>query len=348
VLIKINRNSPCPCGSGKKYKKCCLLTQSNERSSLASEVNEELSAFLSQFEGESLEQLQSLTDQFMHAKNDAPIDDFLGLSSEHVHQLLHPLSQDGQHQGSWYRIQDQLASEPSAPILMLVDAIAAAIGATQDKGLKATAKGNLPQKFCQTAFLEYSQEYLESSIYRYLKVNKEDDFFDLQVARIVMELAGLLRKTKGHFFLTQKYKKLTAHGDKKRLFPVLFTNYCFEFNWAYGDQYGDMPFIQQSALFSLYMLHSMGHVKQAQSIYVNTFLKAFPMVLNEVEYEYSYTTVEEQAQSCYASRVLKRFFWFMGLVSLEDPEGADQWESDQLIKKLALLEELVKFMPLQR
>jgi hypothetical protein len=196
--------------------------------------------------------------------------------------------------------------------------------------------------------LEYREEYLESSIYRYLKVNKEDDFFDLQVARIVLQLAGLIRKTKGHFFLTQKYKKLTVNSDKRRLFPVLFFTYSFEFNWAYGDQYGDMSFIQQSSLFSLYMLHSMGHVKQAQSVYINAFLKAFPMVLNEVEYEYSYTTVEEQAQSCYSSRVLKGFFWFMGLVSLEDLEGADQWESDQLIKKLPLFDELVKFMPLQR
>ncbi|NTM25437.1 SEC-C domain-containing protein [Enterococcus faecium] len=24
MLGKIGRNSPCPCGSGKKYKKCCL------------------------------------------------------------------------------------------------------------------------------------------------------------------------------------------------------------------------------------------------------------------------------------------------------------------------------------
>ena len=23
---KIGRNQPCPCGSGKKYKKCCLIT----------------------------------------------------------------------------------------------------------------------------------------------------------------------------------------------------------------------------------------------------------------------------------------------------------------------------------
>ncbi len=25
--IKIGRNEPCPCGSGKKYKKCCMLVQ---------------------------------------------------------------------------------------------------------------------------------------------------------------------------------------------------------------------------------------------------------------------------------------------------------------------------------
>jgi len=30
-MAKIGRNAPCPCGSGKKYKKCCLPLQ--ERSS---------------------------------------------------------------------------------------------------------------------------------------------------------------------------------------------------------------------------------------------------------------------------------------------------------------------------
>ena len=24
---KINRNAPCPCGSGKKYKKCCIIDE---------------------------------------------------------------------------------------------------------------------------------------------------------------------------------------------------------------------------------------------------------------------------------------------------------------------------------
>ena len=28
---KIGRNAPCPCGSGKKYKKCCLSTQQEKK-----------------------------------------------------------------------------------------------------------------------------------------------------------------------------------------------------------------------------------------------------------------------------------------------------------------------------
>lgn len=29
--MPIGRNDPCPCGSGKKYKKCCLHQQRHER-----------------------------------------------------------------------------------------------------------------------------------------------------------------------------------------------------------------------------------------------------------------------------------------------------------------------------
>lgn len=32
--MKIGRNDPCPCGSGKKYKKCCLLKESMSTNSL--------------------------------------------------------------------------------------------------------------------------------------------------------------------------------------------------------------------------------------------------------------------------------------------------------------------------
>jgi len=32
-MAKIGRNAPCPCGSGKKYKKCCLSPQQEKRPS---------------------------------------------------------------------------------------------------------------------------------------------------------------------------------------------------------------------------------------------------------------------------------------------------------------------------
>jgi hypothetical protein len=41
-MAKINRNAPCPCGSGKKYKKCCLL---RDQESSAQQQNAEAFSF---------------------------------------------------------------------------------------------------------------------------------------------------------------------------------------------------------------------------------------------------------------------------------------------------------------
>ncbi len=38
--IKIGRNNPCPCGSGKKYKKCCL--QEHQSARLPQVVNQSI------------------------------------------------------------------------------------------------------------------------------------------------------------------------------------------------------------------------------------------------------------------------------------------------------------------
>lgn len=43
---KIGRNDPCPCGSGKKYKKCCLA---NEDPKKFSDIRNDLSDKLAEF-----------------------------------------------------------------------------------------------------------------------------------------------------------------------------------------------------------------------------------------------------------------------------------------------------------
>ncbi len=53
--MKTERNSPCPCGSGKKYKKCCLISE-NERvqTSVLSEVEEACDDALAKIEAGDL------------------------------------------------------------------------------------------------------------------------------------------------------------------------------------------------------------------------------------------------------------------------------------------------------
>ncbi|MAR90170.1 MAG: hypothetical protein CML06_04725 [Pseudomonadales bacterium] len=37
-----NRNEPCPCGSGKKYKKCCLNQLTKDEAIISSELSDAL------------------------------------------------------------------------------------------------------------------------------------------------------------------------------------------------------------------------------------------------------------------------------------------------------------------
>jgi hypothetical protein len=192
--MKTGRNDPCPCGSGKKYKHCCL--------SPASVANDELKDLLAGQEFDSIEDVQALANQFMQQKNLQPQDDFQGLSPEQVHRMLHfPFDSP-----EFFSFPETLSIEPEAPILTLMQLIT---GAIDEKGLKATAKGNLPQKLCKEAIVEY-RKYLPKDDYQHwMNINKEDDFGDLHTTRIVLELSGLLRKAKGRFFLNQKVSAIS-------------------------------------------------------------------------------------------------------------------------------------------
>jgi len=165
---KTGRNDPCPCGSGKKYKYCCL--------SSASVANDEFQNLIAGQDFNSLEELQAEANNFMQQRNQQPHDDFQGLSSEQVHRMLHfPFDTP-----EFYNFPEKLRTEPEAPILTLIQWIA---NATDEKGLKATAKGNLPQKLCKEAFVDYRKYLPENDFHHRMKINREDDFVDLHACR---------------------------------------------------------------------------------------------------------------------------------------------------------------------
>jgi hypothetical protein len=333
--MKIGRNEPCPCGSGKKYKECCLAADTEQQGPTGlPDIMAEIKKEIMGREFDSLSEIQAAVDQICQTQNRMQPEAFCGLSPEQMHRFLHfPFDSS-----DIVRFSDTFQKPPEAPVMTLFSFLADGCG---DSGLKATAKGYLPQRFCQDVAIAfwgkegYEQKTLGSG------VRKELDFNDLHVVRLVAEMAGFVRKYRGRFVLTKKCRQLLAAPGNGKLYLELFKAYTRKFNWGYRDAYEEIGIIQQSFLFSLFLLHRFGAEFRGQAFYEDRFLQAFPHVLQEVP-EPPYRTKEEYVSACYSLRTMERFALFFGLIErniLSDEILKRRYE----IKKRPLLDELVSF-----
>lgn len=333
--MKIGRNDPCPCGSGIKYKKCCAGKQeASEQPSGMGEVMGELRELLKGQNFASLEEANVFLRQHMQKRSQAPIEDFHGLSSEQMHRFLH-FPFETPHLVTF---PSRIDIAPEAPIMTLFNLLAEVIG---EEGLKTTATGNLPRNLCREAALSFlgDEGYQERT--RYGGINTEPDFPELHVARLVAELAGLIRKYKGKFILGRECRKLLAEQGLSGIYPRLFRAFVEKYNWGYQDHYPDFRIMQQSFPFTLYLLHHYGAEWQPAAFYSECFLRAFPMVLAEVDQSH-YWTPEEEAGCCFALRSLERFAEFLGLVEIERYPAKRHSDIFRL-RKLPLLDHVVQF-----
>ena len=336
----IGRNDPCPCGSGKKFKKCCMEKDKATLSGHgAAEVSAELREAMEGRQFNSLDEVQAFADRHTQQRNQRPLDEFHGLSPEQMYRLLYfPFASPG-----LVSFPEVLDATPAAPVLALFTLLAEAIG---EQGLKSTAKGNLPQKFCREAALAFWGEETWRENTRFRSINREEDFFDLHVTRLVAELAGLIRKYKGRFILSRDCRSLLNREGARAIYPRLLKTYVEQFNWAYWDGYPEIRFIQSAFLFTLYLLTRYGDSWRPHTFYEDSFLNAFPMVLQEmVLQEMPPDTIFEPdvaVRNCYTWRTLEHFAGFFGLAAVERV-------SEQLlcreyrVKSLPLLRDAVQF-----
>lgn len=335
TMYSVGRNDPCPCGSGLKYKKCCL---GREEASSTSGLHEELFADVRQaMRGEefaSREDAQVFLNGFMRQRNSAPRDEFHGLSSDQMGGILyHPF-----YSPELVTFPSCLDAPPLAPIVTLFQLLAEAIGS---QGLKPTATGNLPQRFLREAGLVYWGEEGYKKHTEFGDIRAEPDFYDMHATRIVAELVGLVRKSKGKFILGCECRKLLSEHGLASIYPRLLRTYAEQFNWDYRDGYPEIDFIQHSFLFTLYLLDIYGDEWRPNSFYEDAFLRAFPVVMREVP-SLSYSTPEETVRNCYSSHCLKGFTEFLGLVEIQR-ESDDLFERRFKIRKRPLLNEAVVF-----
>jgi len=331
----IGRNDPCPCGSGKKFKKCCMEKDKPAPSGHgAAGVSGELREAMEGRQFNSLAEVQAFTDRYTQQRNQRPLDEFQGLSPEQMYRMLHfPFTSP-----EWVAFPEVLSTTPTAPILSLFDLLVEAIG---EKGLKPTAKGNLPQKFCREAALSYWGEETLRENTRFGGINREEDFIDLHVTRLVAELAGLIRKYKGRFILSRDCRSLLNVDGAAAIYPRLLKVYIEQFNWGYRDGYPEIRFIQSAFLFTLYLLTQYGDTWRPHIFYEDSFLHAFPMVLQEMPPD-TLIAPDEAVRSCYTLRTLVHFAGFFGLAAVESVSEKLLCR-EYRVKGLPLLHDAVQF-----
>jgi hypothetical protein len=333
--MKTNRNDPCPCGSGKKYKKCCLgraggETAPDDLQDILAEVREKLaSGKLS-----SRDEAQKLVSDFMNRKNSAPLADFQGLSAAQMYRFLHfPFDSP-----DLARFHNNIKPPLDAPVIRLFSLLMDAIG---EKGLKATATGNLPRKFCREAARSFWGEVKYQNRTQIFSIRTEPEFQEMHALRLVAELAGIIRKYKGKFILATRYRKVVSESGPGAVYFELFKAYVQKFNWAYLDGYPELDFLRQAFLFTLYLLQKYGGKTRLHTFYEDIFTVAFPQLLEEVA-DRTYMSSEGIVRGSYSRRSLGKFAVFFGLIE-SFPTSEDYLNRKYEVRKLPLLDQLVTF-----
>jgi hypothetical protein len=278
--------------------------------------------------------MKTAIERHVQQRNQESLDDFHGLSPEHMYRMLYfPFASP-----ELVRFPEVLTTSPTAPIVTLFVMLLEAIG---EKGLKPTAKGNLPQKFCREAALAYwgGEVYREKT--RFGGINREKDFMDLHITRLTLELAGLIRKYKGKFILSRNCRALLSGKGLAELFPRVFRAYVEQFNWSYRDRYPELRFIQTAFLFTLYLLMRYGDTWRPHEFYEDSFLRAFPMLPDELPQHQAFTP-EEEVRRCYTWRTLVTFVGFFGLAAVE-PVSDKRFCHEYRVKGLPLLHASAQF-----
>ncbi|NRA59816.1 MAG: SEC-C domain-containing protein [Psychrobium sp.] len=305
-MTKVSRNEPCPCGSGKKYKKCCLA----DMPSPASEVTEQLAAAIAAQDFASLEEMQEFLDQQVMEHNDQQRDEFHGLSSEHVHHML-MLPLDEQELIGWQpELDEQTITQ--TPVMQITLHLLALL---HEAPLKATAKGNLPAAAVKFIYAQAAEQFIDAGLsYNHNVVSKEDDFSSLNVVRLLLTDLGIIKFQKKHFSLTQRGKKLSI----VQIYQTLFDYYTLSYNWAYEDGYNESRFLPQTTSYALWQLAQLQqqNKKFTTKGFAQHIIDSFPMAVEDF-IDDKYQTPYERTINAYSLRMLHRFWNLFGLITIE-------------------------------
>lgn len=314
----------CPCGSGRAYRDCCytedVLNAAGAGGAPFGQARD------------AREKSDSRTFRSMMKSSDE-LEALCGLSREHIYALLYePFTSP-----DLITFNLEQTTFPDAAFFRLFTYLLQGV-ATRD--LKPTAQGNLPVKFVNDAALWFygEKEYWDRK--QIFSFRTEMDFPVFHTVRLAAHMSGFIRKYKNRLHLTRSGSEVLEKGMNGRAFFRIFEAYTTRFNWAYNDGYPDLPIVQNTFLFTLYLLLRYGNRFRPASFYEDLFVAAFPEEVPNVPKVFL-DSGEETLKRCYSLRSLSRFAHFFGFIELADA-GKTSWIERQKLKRTAFLREWMR------
>ncbi|MGS0679967.1 YecA family protein [Shewanella sp. 125m-7] len=304
--MKPGRNDPCPCGSGKKYKRCCMDSVSKRHA----EVFDDIAQTAAMNPNLTLDELNLVTQQRMHERNNRSETDFCGLTPNQMSNWLY--APFNELTGVTFSTPDNILSSPVIRYLELI-----LDEAIQNNGsFKATSKGNLPTKIVKQAS-ELLPEFAVSQHQKYTSISEfagsnEDKFNTLHYARILAEIAGIIYLRSGRFHVKKSAQKLyQSHGINVFFLPMLEAAIS-KYNWGYLDSWELDIDLRTFWLFMLWRLQKHGSIDQL----IEEVETAFPDILLQLQSEEHFSPIKLLSMLI-ESRFINRFLQFWGFVTFE-------------------------------
>ncbi|WP_027707343.1 YecA family protein [Zooshikella ganghwensis] len=331
--MKVGRNDPCPCGSGKKYKRCCMDAVSKQHSEIADDISQTIAMNPTLTEDE----LNRLAQQKMVERNNRPIDDFCGLSPTQMSNWLY---------APFNELTDVKISVPSdlsaSPVMRYLSVMLDAM-VEQGGSIKATAKGNLPAKLVQQASAllpEFAVAEFETmpSISDYTGSN-EDKFNALHYTRVLAELAGIINFERGRFHLSDGILKQYQQQGIAGFFLPLLETVVEQYNWGYLDGWSDDVSLKSFWLFMLWRLQSHGSLERL----IKDVETAFPDLVKQVP-KSKYRSQQDLLGVLIEVRFIENFLQFWGFVTMDPKRVLNGEPVSPKIAILPLLTQSFKFL----
>jgi len=246
---------------------------------LPPDIVERMSDFIDPNHPPSVDELNEKLDELTNEYKHRPIPEMAGLSPVQIGNLIYC---DWDDEPGAVSLNEELSVEDIEGARMFYNARFFLKTALEADGVKATQAGNLNRKFVVRMLDGFHwPAKFEPGWWHCFKAPNEQSFAHLHILRVVLTMAGLLHRQKGHFQVTRRAQKLLADHRAGSLYARLFKTYFRKFNIGYLDYGARSGELQHTIGFSFYMISVHGDQWQQENPLIERLM--LPLVRDLLE-----------------------------------------------------------------